>query len=113
MRSEEVDGFFTGELVGNPLHGPEKMIAIQNLASTSGLDLSQSSAYSDSVYDLPMLEAVGHANVVNGDRQLRAHARSKGWRQYDFRKLRHARRFGLQAGFVALTGVFLRRARRK
>ncbi len=111
--AEEVDGFFTGELIGPPLHGPEKKVAIEKLASETGLDLSGSSAYSDSVYDLPMLQAVGHANVVNGDRQLRARARREGWKQYDFRKLRHARRFGLQAALVALGGLVHQRSRRK
>ncbi|MBL7326039.1 HAD-IB family hydrolase, partial [Escherichia coli] len=36
-------------------------------------------AYSDSITDLPMLEAVGHASVVNPDRGLRKEASVRGW----------------------------------
>ena len=39
------------------------------------VDLSQSHAYSDSVFDLPLLGAVGHPHAVNPDRRLRAVAR--------------------------------------
>ncbi|HUA28612.1 MAG TPA: HAD-IB family hydrolase, partial [Streptosporangiaceae bacterium] len=36
-------------------------------------------AYSDSVTDLPMLEAVGHPRAVNPDRALRRIARERQW----------------------------------
>jgi HAD superfamily hydrolase (TIGR01490 family) len=111
--AEEVDGCFTGELVGKPLHGPEKAVAVRELAARTGIDLSGSSAYSDSVYDLPLLESVGHANVVNGDRQLRARAKKEGWRQYDFRRLRHARRYGGHTIAAALAAIFVRNGRKK
>jgi HAD superfamily hydrolase (TIGR01490 family) len=111
--AEEVDGCFTGELVGKPLHGPEKAVAIRELAERTGLDLAGSSAYSDSVYDLPLLQAVGNPNVVNGDRQLRAIAKKEGWRQYDFRRLRHARRYGGQTVVAALAALFMRNRRNK
>src|SRR2546430_17475783 len=49
------------------------------LAKEKGLDLSESWAYSDSITDLPMLEAVGHAVAANPDRDLRRVAARRGW----------------------------------
>jgi HAD superfamily hydrolase (TIGR01490 family) len=108
---EEVDGYFTGELAGEPLHGPQKAIAVQALAVERNLDLSQCSAYSDSIHDLPMLTTVGNPNVVNADRALRMWARKHGARHYDFRKLRHARRYGGQALLLGLVTAVMRRLR--
>ena len=44
-----------------------------------GYDLENSYGYSDSVTDVPMLEAVGHAYAVNPDRELRRAAAAHGW----------------------------------
>ena len=52
----------------------------------SGVDLSSSYAYSDSITDLPMLEAVGHPVAVNPDRDLRRIAAERGWHVRDFRR---------------------------
>lgn len=60
-------------------YGPEKVTAITEVARRDGIDLSASYAYSDSATDLPMLEAVGHAIVVNPDRELLRTARERGW----------------------------------
>ena len=67
-------------------YGEHKATAIAELARDRGLDLSASYAYSDSITDLPMLEAVGHPVAVNPDRELRAHALAIGWDTRDFVK---------------------------
>lgn len=72
------DGKYTGE-IGRYAYGPEKAVAIRELADERGYDLAGSYAYSDSVTDVPMLEAVGHPFVVNADRALRKVAVEKGW----------------------------------
>jgi hypothetical protein len=54
-------------------------VAILELAASEGIDLAESFAYSDSITDLPMLEAVGHPVVVNPDRDLRRVAVERGW----------------------------------
>jgi phosphoserine phosphatase len=116
--SEHVDGVYTGQLVGDLLHGPAKAEAIKALAVREGLDLGRCSAYSDSVNDLPMLGLVGDPVAINPDRRLRAHAREHGWRVRDYRTGRKAARAGLlvsaAAGAVTGTvaaGVALRRHR--
>lgn len=65
-------------------YGPAKADAIREEAAQHGLDLDASYAYSDSITDLPMLEAVGHPVAVNPDRELRAVARARGWELRDF-----------------------------
>ncbi|UDY23878.1 HAD family hydrolase [Nocardioides sp. Kera G14] len=97
---ESVDGVYTGRLVGDLLHGPEKAVAVAALAEAEGLDLSQCSAYSDSYNDLPMLSMVGDACAINPDHRLRAHARAQGWRIRDYRTGRKAARAGLLTGAV-------------
>ncbi|MHA3019011.1 HAD-IB family hydrolase [Mycobacterium sp. BMJ-28] len=72
------DGKYTGE-VAFYCYGEGKVEAIRELAAREGYALEHSYAYSDSVTDLPMLEAVGHPSVVNPDRGLRKEAASRDW----------------------------------
>jgi HAD superfamily hydrolase (TIGR01490 family) len=60
-------------------YGPEKAVAISEVAERDGIDLAASYAYSDSATDRPMLEAVGHAVAVNPDRELLRTARAQDW----------------------------------
>jgi len=77
-RAELEDGRYTGrtELY---CYGPGKVELIEQVAARDGIDLQRSYAYSDSVSDLPMLEAVGHPVAVNPDRDLLRAARRNGW----------------------------------
>jgi HAD superfamily hydrolase (TIGR01490 family) len=77
--SEIVDGRYTGELAGPFCYGEGKVAAITELARWEQFDLSQCYAYSDSVSDLPMMEAVGHPVAVNPDSHLQRVAVRKGW----------------------------------
>jgi HAD superfamily hydrolase (TIGR01490 family) len=99
--AEHVDGVYTGQLVGDLLHGPAKAEAVKALAAREGLDLARCSAYSDSSNDLPMLSMVGDPCAINPDAKLRAHARANGWRVRDYRTGRKAARAGLTAAAVA------------
>lgn len=71
-------GKFTGEMEFFA-QGPNKAVAMRELAERRGIDLSTSFAYSDSETDVPMLEAVGHAFAVNPDRQLTKIAHDNDW----------------------------------
>jgi HAD superfamily hydrolase (TIGR01490 family) len=75
---EIVDGVYTGRSL-RAAHGEGKAAAIRELAAEQGLDLTASTAYSDSHTDLPFLEAVGNPVVVNPDRELRRIALQRGW----------------------------------
>jgi HAD superfamily hydrolase (TIGR01490 family) len=75
---EIVDGRYTGE-IEYYAYGEEKARAVQRLAAERGYDLEDCFAYSDSITDAPMLEAVGHPHAVNPDRELRRLAARRGW----------------------------------
>ncbi len=77
------DGRYTG-VIDSYMLGPAKAVAMTALAAERGWDLSDCHAYSDSVTDVPMLEAVGHPTVVNPDRALRRIAVERGWPQLSF-----------------------------
>ncbi len=74
------DGAFTGELKGGPLTDRSKAEAIVSFSKEHHLDLSKCYAYADSLDDIPMLEAVGYARVVNPGRRLRKMALAKKWK---------------------------------
>ena len=93
--AEHVDGVYTGELVGDFLHGAAKGVAVRELADRFDLDLDRCSAYSDSYNDLPLLNAVGNPCAINPDARLRDHARAHGWRIRDYRTGRKAARAGV------------------
>lgn len=76
---EVEDGRYTGEIVGELLHGPLKVEAATAQAKILGADLGQCYAYSDSVADVPLLELVGHPVAVNPDPGLLSHAQGAGW----------------------------------
>ncbi len=78
-RLEYLDGRTTGRFVGSPAFGREKRRLVQLYASESGAALDRCSFYSDSVHDLPLLEAVGRPVAVNPDWRLKRIARRHGW----------------------------------
>jgi len=78
-------GRYSGELE-RYCYGPSKVEAISEVAREMGIDLARSYAYSDSVTDLPMLEAVGHPVAVNPDRALLRVARENEWEVLRFVK---------------------------
>jgi HAD superfamily hydrolase (TIGR01490 family) len=80
---EIVDGAYTGRTL-RAAHGVGKANALRALAAAEGLDLAESTAYSDSYSDVPFLEAVGHPIAANPDRKLRRIAAERGWPVVDF-----------------------------
>jgi phosphoserine phosphatase len=79
------EGRYAGEMEFYS-YGPFKAEAIRALAEREGIDLDESSAYSDSYTDLPMLETVGHPVAVNPDRVLAKVAREREWEVMQFTK---------------------------
>jgi phosphoserine phosphatase len=77
-RLEERDGQYSGEIEFYA-YGENKASAIRELAEAQGYDLQRSYAYSDSITDLPLLDAVGHPFAVNPDRALRREAMARSW----------------------------------
>ncbi|MGI8887661.1 MAG: HAD family hydrolase [Nocardioidaceae bacterium] len=65
-------------------YADNKALAVRELAQQQGYDLETSYAYSDSMTDVPMLEAVGHPYAVNPDKALRRVAIERKWPVLDF-----------------------------
>lgn len=97
------DGRYTGELDGPFVYGPGKVTAMEAIAATRGIDLGRSWAYSDSLSDLPMLEAVGNPVVVNPDPGLAAIAKERDWQT--MRLDRIGRNLTLIGGVATLAAV--------
>jgi putative phosphoserine phosphatase/1-acylglycerol-3-phosphate O-acyltransferase len=70
---------YSGGTDGPFLWGRAKMVAIRTWARDHEIDLKHSYAYSDSFYDGPLLDAVGHPTAINPDVQLAALARINRW----------------------------------
>jgi HAD superfamily hydrolase (TIGR01490 family) len=79
---ELVDGCFTGSSTGvlNMRAGKVTRLHAWLAQQDLQLDRFDSTAYSDSINDLPLLEAANHAVVVNADAALAAIAQERGWR---------------------------------
>ncbi len=77
-RMDVADGKYTGD-IRFYAYAENKAKAIRDLARKRGYDLSRCYAYSDSITDVHMLDAVGHPHAVNPDRELRRTARERGW----------------------------------
>lgn len=73
------DARFTGEVVRPLCYGAGKVDWARTLAERQGLDLAQSYFYTDSITDLPLLEAVGRPRIVCPDPPLRRLAQQRGW----------------------------------
>ncbi len=79
------DGRYTGELEFYA-YGDGKAEAVRAAAERSGIDLARSFAYTDSITDLPLLEAVGNPVAVNPDKELRKAAEERAWPIRDFHR---------------------------
>ncbi len=73
------DGRYTGRLDGRFVWGTAKLAAVRTWADGHGVDLGSSHAYSDSVFDLPLLGAVGRPHPLNADPRLAAVALARRW----------------------------------
>jgi putative phosphoserine phosphatase/1-acylglycerol-3-phosphate O-acyltransferase len=76
---EHPDGTYTGTIDGDFVWGPGKLAAVQAWAEENDVDLTESYAYSDSRFDVPLLSAVGHPTAVNPDPGLLATAVRRRW----------------------------------
>jgi HAD superfamily hydrolase (TIGR01490 family) len=80
---EFVEGVCTGRFDGMPMFRGEKMDRVLRYLVKEGVDARDCSFWSDSMYDLPLLEAVGRPVAVNPDFRLRRVARRRAWEIID------------------------------
>ena len=70
---------YDGTIQGGFVWAVGKVQAVRRWAGAEGVDLRESWGYSDSVYDVPLLSAVGHPTAVNPDYRLQAVAMLRRW----------------------------------
>lgn len=73
------DGRYDGTIDGRFVWSVGKLESVREWAEANDVDLGSSYAYSDSVYDVPMLSAVGHPTAVNPDPRLTVVAAARRW----------------------------------
>ena len=79
---EQAGGRFTGRVAGIPCFRQGKIARVEAWLAAQGRvlgDFAQSSFYSDSHNDLPLLERVSRPVAVDPDDQLAAEAGRRGW----------------------------------
>ena len=83
--ARDAGGWITGEIAGVPSMREGKVVRVTQWLARRGLDWLdiESTFYSDSLNDLPLLEHVDHPVATNPDARLRAIALERGWRILD------------------------------
>lgn len=78
-------GWITGEIAGVPSMREGKVVRVTQWLAARGLDWLdvETTFYSDSMNDLPLLERVDHPVATNPDPRLRTLALERGWRILD------------------------------
>lgn len=76
---EICDGRYTGAVAGTPCFKEGKVQRLHAWLDGREVDLSQSSFYSDSHNDLPLLRLVGRPVAVDPDDKLRDYAKQADW----------------------------------
>jgi phosphoserine phosphatase len=85
-RLEEKDGRWTGRILGRPMFGEAKAIALWWFAEKWKLNLGECTAYGDSALDQWMLASVGKPVAVNPDEGLRHVAQRPPWKIVAWRR---------------------------
>ncbi|MEM9565828.1 MAG: HAD-IB family hydrolase [Actinomycetota bacterium] len=70
---------YAGSVDGEFVWSQGKARSVAVWARANGIELADSYAYSDSIFDVPMLSKVGHPVAVNPDPRLLAYATMRGW----------------------------------
>ena len=76
---EMLDGRYTGRTTDVPCFKEGKVTRLQRWLQENNMTLQDSSFYSDSMNDLPLLEQVTRPVAVDPDLKLRAEADKRGW----------------------------------
>ena len=83
--ARDPDGWYTGEIEGTPTMREGKVRRMEQWLAARQLAWGdvESTFYSDSMNDVPLLEKVDHPVATNPDARLRALAQERGWRILD------------------------------
>ncbi|MGF1872676.1 HAD family hydrolase [Photobacterium indicum] len=82
---ETINGIFTGNTKGTLSYQQGKVIRMKAWLDNQKIEFKGSYGYSDSINDLPMLDAVDRPFAVNPDPALSLHAQVNDWTIMDWR----------------------------
>ena len=81
---EIIDGFYTGKVLGIPALGEGKLVKVKEWMSKNNINsFNDTTFYSDSINDLPLMAEVNKAVAVNPDDLLREECDSRSWEIID------------------------------
>ena len=81
---EIIDGIYTGKVLGIPALSEGKLIKVKEWMLQNSIEsFDNTSFYSDSMNDLPLLAAVSKPVAVNPDDMLREECRKRSWEIID------------------------------
>jgi HAD superfamily hydrolase (TIGR01490 family) len=82
---EIIDGHYTGQVDGTPCYQQGKIVKLNQWLEKTHHDLVDSTFYSDSHNDIPLLESVTTPIAVDPDEQLKKIAMERNWEICSFR----------------------------
>lgn len=75
------NGIYTGEILGHPNFGKEKVRRVKSWIQENQIDSNlYKIAYSDSIHDLPLLEFADLPTAVNPDKKLKEISSNREWK---------------------------------
>lgn len=72
-------GFYTGDILGESVHGSEKVRIVKEQALLNGIDLSKALCVSDHKTDIDLFKSVGFPIAVNPSHSLKTYAQKHIW----------------------------------
>ena len=76
---------FTGKIIDVPCFREGKLLKVKKWAESHHYDLRRATFFSDSLNDLPLLDEVGKAIIVDGDSKIQSVAKTNNWECISFR----------------------------
>ncbi|GHT78930.1 hypothetical protein FACS1894104_2800 [Actinomycetota bacterium] len=85
-KMEVIDGAYTGETIGSPPEGEQKLIQFNDWANQTygkgGWELTW--AYGDHYSDVPLMETAINPVAIDPDRRLESIAKKRGWQMFSW-----------------------------
>ena len=78
--AEIKDGYYSGKVLGRPNFSEEKVKRIKKWINSSSYSFREIYAYSDSIYDLPLLEFSDYPHALSPDDALRKVCIERNWK---------------------------------
>ncbi|MDO6705945.1 HAD family phosphatase [Photobacterium sp. 1_MG-2023] len=85
IKLESINGIYTGSTTGVLSYREGKVTRLEDWLQTQQTSFSSLYCYTDSINDLPLLQAVEHPFAVNPDPTLALHAQMQEWTMMDWR----------------------------